>query len=130
MTGSVNQRGEVQPIGGVNEKIEGYFEVCKVLGFTGEQGVIIPESNVRHLMLKDEVVNAVRDGSFHVWAVKTVDEGIEALTGMPAGEQQEDGKFPAGTLNYLVDERLRKMAQGLKDFGAPEEKPGSEKKAA
>ena len=130
VTGSVNQRGEVQPIGGVNEKIEGYFEVCKVLGLTGEQGVIIPESNVRHLMLKDEVVNAVRDGRFHVWAVKTVDEGIEALTGMPAGVQQEDGKFPAGTLNYLVDERLRKMAQGLKEFTAPEEKPGSEKKAA
>jgi predicted ATP-dependent protease len=130
VTGSVNQRGEVQPIGGVNEKVEGYFEVCKALGLTGEQGVIIPESNVRHLMLKDEVVNAVRDGRFHVWAVKTVDEGIEALTGMPAGEQQEDGKFPAGTLNYLVDEKLRKMAQGLKEFAAPEEKPGSDKKAA
>lgn len=120
VTGSVNQRGEVQPIGGVNEKVEGYFEVCKVLGLTGEQGVIIPESNVRHLMLKDEVVHAVRDGRFHIWAVKTIDEGMEVLTGMPAGEQQEDGKFPPGTLNYLADEKLRKMAQGLKEFAAPE----------
>jgi predicted ATP-dependent protease len=90
------------------------------LGFTGEQGVIIPESNVRHLMLKDEVVNAVRDGRFHLWAVKTIDEGLEVLTGMTAGEQQEDGKFPPGTLNYLADEKLRKMAQGLKEFAAPE----------
>jgi predicted ATP-dependent protease len=128
VTGSVNQRGEIQAIGGVNEKVEGYYEVCKTLGLTGEQGVVMPEANVRHLMLKDEVVHAVRDGRFHVWAVKTVDEGIEALTGIPAGERQEDGKFPSGTLNFLVDERLRKMAKGLKEFSAQEEPPEGGKK--
>jgi predicted ATP-dependent protease len=93
VTGSINQRGEVQAIGGVNEKIEGYYEVCKVRGLTGEQGVLIPESNIQNLMLKEEVVDAIREGKFHIYAVKTVDEGIEVLTGMKAGSRLPDGSF-------------------------------------
>jgi predicted ATP-dependent protease len=117
VTGSVNQRGEVQAIGGVNEKVEGYFEVCKVKGLTGEQGVMIPESNVRHLMLKDEVVRAVSEGKFHIWAVEKIDAGIEILTGVPAGERGQDGGYPKGTVNYQVNERLKAIAKGLKEFG-------------
>ena len=117
VTGSVNQRGEVQAIGGVNEKVEGYFAVCKVKGLTREQGVMIPESNVRHLMLRDEVVSAVREGSFHIWAVDDIEAGIELLTGVPAGSRQADGRYPKGTINGLADERLREMARGLREFG-------------
>ncbi|MFA5393437.1 MAG: ATP-binding protein [Candidatus Ratteibacteria bacterium] len=109
VTGSVNQKGEVQPIGGVNEKVEGFFEVCKIKGFTGEQGVIIPRTNVKNLMLKEEVVEAVAAGKFHVWAVTNVDEGIEILTGTPAGEQRPNGTFPASSINGLVAKRLVKL---------------------
>ncbi|HEX9860287.1 MAG TPA: AAA family ATPase [Nitrospirota bacterium] len=126
VTGSVNQFGEVQAIGGANEKVEGHFEVCKALGLTGEQGVMLPSSNVRHLMLKDEVVEAVRAGKFHIWAADSIDGGIEALTGVPAGERQPDGKFPEGTVNYLVDEKLKSLAEGMKEFGKPK---GGEKGA-
>jgi len=122
VTGSVNQRGEVQAIGGVNEKVEGYFAVCKELGLTGEQGVMVPESNVRHLMLKDEVVEAVKSGRFHLWAVKDIDGGIEVLTGVPAGERQPDGTYPKDTVNCLVDERLKGLAKGLKEFGEKKHK--------
>lgn len=122
VTGSINQRGEVQAIGGANEKIEGFYEVCKARGLTGEQGVLIPESNVPHLMLKEEVVEAVREGTFHVWPVRTVDEGIEVLTGVEAGERTKDGVFPEGTVNGLADRRLRELAEKLKRFGK-EEKP-------
>jgi predicted ATP-dependent protease len=87
VTGSVNQRGEFQAIGGVNHKIEGFFKVCKAKGFTGNQGVLIPESNIPHLMFKEEVVKAVEEGTFHIYAVKTIDEGIEILTGVPAGKK-------------------------------------------
>jgi len=120
VTGSVNQGGVVQPIGGVNEKVEGYYATCKALGLTGEQGVMIPESNVRHLMLKEEVVQAVREGRFHVWAVGTIDSGIELLTGVPAGERRPDGTYPEGTVNRLVDEKLKKLAKGLSEFGKKE----------
>jgi len=120
VTGSVNQKGEVQAIGGVNEKIEGFYAVCKAKGLTGVQGVIVPKSNVQNLMLKEEVVEAVRDGQFHVWAVKTVDEGIEILTGVQAGQRQEDGTFEEETVNKLVDERLRTMAERMKEFGRSE----------
>jgi len=120
ITGSVNQKGEIQPIGGVNRKIEGFFEVCKAKGVNGSQGVIIPHQNVRHLMLEEEVIQAVRDGKFHVWPVKTVDEGIEILTGVLAGEPSDDGGYPEGTVHYLVDRRLREMAETAKEFGAPE----------
>ena len=116
VTGSVNQKGEVQAIGGVNEKIEGFFEVCKAKSFTGKQGVIIPESNVQNLMLKEEIVEAVREGKFHVYSVKTIDEGIEILTGVKAGERQKDGAFGEGTVNYRVDKRLRQMAAKLREF--------------
>lgn len=120
VTGSVNQLGRVQPIGGVNYKIEGFFAVCKAKGLTGDQGVMIPKSNERHLMLSDEVVAAVRDGRFHIWSVETIDEGIEILTGMPAGERKEDGSWPEDTVNGLVDRRLREMLKQMKKFGASE----------
>jgi len=116
VTGSVNQKGEIQAIGGVNEKIEGFFEVCKAKGFTGKQGVMIPESNVQNLMLKEEIVEAVKEGKFHVYSVKTVDEGIEILTGVKAGERQKDGAFEEATVNYSVDKRLRGMAERLREF--------------
>lgn len=117
VTGSVNQLGEVQAIGGVNEKIEGHYEVCKALGLTGEQGVMVPESNVRHLMLKEEVVDGVKDGRFHIWAVSNIDGGMEVLTGVPAGVRADGGSYPEGSVNYLVDRRLRKLAEGMKEFG-------------
>ena len=116
VTGSVNQRGEVQAIGGVNFKIEGFFDVCKAKGLTGEHGVLIPESNVQHLMLKEEVVQAVKEGKFHIYPVKTIDEGIEILTGVKAGERKPDGTYEEGTINYLVDKRLKEMAEKMKEF--------------
>ena len=122
VTGSVNQKGEVQAIGGVNEKIEGFFEICRISGLHGEQGVIIPESNVVNLMLKQEVVEAVNQHTFHIWAVKTIDEGIEILTGVPAGNKQEDGGFEEGSVNDRVDRRLKQMAEILLEFGKDKEK--------
>lgn len=116
VTGSVNQKGEVQAIGGVNEKIEGFFEVCKTKGLTGQQGVMIPESNVQNLMLKEEVVDAVRAGQFNIYSVKTIDEGIEVLTGTKAGQRRPDGTFEEGTVNYLVDKQLQIMADKLKEY--------------
>ena len=127
VTGSVNQKGEIQPIGGVNHKIEGFFRVCRAKGLNGEQGVLIPAGNLENLMLHEEVVEAVRQGKFHVYAAKSIDEGIEILTGTPAGERQADGSYPEGTINYLVDKRLRDIAEGLKKFAEPKE---TEKKEA
>ncbi len=126
VTGSVNQRGEVQAIGGANEKIEGFFEICKLQGLTGEQGVMIPASNVQHLMLREDVIEAVRQGQFHIWAVKTIDEGIEILTGVPAGERSRDGTFKKGTVNYRVQQRLKELAECLQELpeGAPPKKRG------
>jgi lon-related putative ATP-dependent protease len=113
VTGSVNQKGEVQAIGGVNEKIEGFFDVCSLMpgGLSGEQGVLIPRANVRHLMLRRDVVEAVQAGRFHIYAVSTIDEGIELLTGVPAGVRGEDGEFPQGTVNRRVEDRLRLFAE-------------------
>jgi lon-related putative ATP-dependent protease len=116
VTGSVNQKGEVQAIGGVNFKIEGFFNVCKAVGLNGEQGVLIPESNVMNLMLKDEVLEASRKGQFHIWPVHTIEEGIEVLTGVPAGELQPDGQYPDGTIFGLVNKRLTQMADTLLKF--------------
>jgi lon-related putative ATP-dependent protease len=116
VTGSVNQKGEVQAIGGVNEKIEGFFEVCKLQGLTGQQGVMIPESNVQNLMLKEEVLEAVKADKFNIYSVKTIDEGIEFLTGTKAGERREDGTFEEGTINYLVNKQLAEMADKLKEY--------------
>jgi predicted ATP-dependent protease len=120
-TGSVNQRGEVQPIGGATEKIEGYFGVCQVQGLTGEQGVMVPESNARHLMLREDVVAAVAAGQFHIWPVRTIDEGIAILTGVPAGEANDAGEYPPGTVHYLVQNRLHELAEDLKHFGQDED---------
>jgi lon-related putative ATP-dependent protease len=117
VTGSVNQRGEVQAIGGVNEKIEGFFEVCKAKGLKGDESVMIPKSNVQDLMLKEEVVKAVKDGRFHIYAVSSIDEGIEVLTGVKAGERRKDGSFELNTVNDKVDRRLKQMAETLTRFG-------------
>jgi lon-related putative ATP-dependent protease len=114
ITGSINQKGEVQPIGGVNEKIEGFFGVCNNRGLTGEQGVIIPRLNVKNLMLKKEVIEAARQGKFHVYAVSTVNEALELLTSIPAGERNEAGAWPEGTVNFLVEKRLKEMSRKLK----------------
>ncbi|MDY7033331.1 MAG: ATP-binding protein, partial [Thermodesulfobacteriota bacterium] len=121
VTGSVNQKGEIQPIGGVNQKIEGFFDICNAKGLTGDQGVIIPFQNVGNLMLREDVVEAVRNGSFSVYAVKTIDDGMEILTGVPAGKKGKNGNYPKGSLHYLVDKRLKEMAEGLKGFQASEE---------
>ena len=110
VTGSINQKGYIQPIGGVNEKIEGFYQTCKLRGFNGEQGVIIPVQNVRNLHLSDEIIDSVRKGKFHVYAVSTIDEGIEILTGVPAGKKDRNGKFPLGTINYLAYEKLKKFS--------------------
>jgi len=120
VTGSVNQKGEVQAIGGVNEKIEGFFEVCKLKGLTGKQGVMIPESNVQNLMLKEEVVEAAKAGKFNIYSAKTIDEGIEFLTGKKAGQRLSDGTFEEDTVNYLVDKQLREMSNKLNQYGPPE----------
>jgi len=107
MTGSVNQKGEIQPIGGVTEKIEGFFNVCKIKGLTGEQGVMIPEQNVDELALNDEVIEAIRQGQFHIYTAQTIDQGIEILTDIPAGECQADGTYPVGSIHYLVNKQLQ-----------------------
>jgi lon-related putative ATP-dependent protease len=110
VTGSVNQKGQIQPIGGVNHKIAGFFDVCRHAGLTGDQGVIIPERNVVHLMLREDIVEAIREGRFHVYAVENVDQGMEILTGLPAGEPAADGRYPAGTVNARVDRTLADLA--------------------
>ncbi len=109
VTGSVNQKGEIQPIGGVNEKIEGFYEVCKQKGLTGNQAVMIPKKNVKNLMLKNEVVEAVREGKFHIYGIEHINEGIKILTGYEAGLMDENGEYPEGTLNYLIMKNLEKM---------------------
>ncbi|MBD3293661.1 MAG: AAA family ATPase, partial [Armatimonadia bacterium] len=116
VTGSVNQHGEIQAIGGVNEKIEGFFHTCELDGLTGEQGVVIPEANVRNLMLRPEVVGAVEAGDFHVYAVSTVDEAIELLTGLPMGEVDEEGEFTEGSVGAAVQTRLTELARRHKKF--------------
>jgi len=116
VTGSVNQKGEVQAIGGVNEKIEGFYEVCKANELNSNQGVVIPASNVENLMLKEEVVEAIKTGKFHIYPVKTIDEGIEILTGVKAGERMVDGTYEEGTINYLVQKRVIEMAERIKEY--------------
>ncbi|HEY4666218.1 MAG TPA: S16 family serine protease, partial [Anaerolineales bacterium] len=111
VTGSINQHGRVQSIGAVNEKIEGFFDICKFRGLTGEHGVLIPASNVEQLMLKDEVLQAVAEGKFHVYPIETVDQGIEMLTGMPAGEPDAEGNYPEQSINGKVQARLTHWAE-------------------
>lgn len=114
VTGSVNQKGEIQPIGGANDKIEGFFQICKMRGLNGSHGVIIPRQNVHNLNLSAEVIESVKSGLFHIYAISTIEEGIELLTGVPAGKKDENGNFPAGTINYLAYQRLKKYADASK----------------
>lgn len=111
VTGSVNQKGEIQPIGGVNDKIEGFYQVCKMRGLDGSNGVIIPIQNVQNLSLSDEIIDAVKNKKFHIYSISTIDEGIEILTGVPAGKRDVNGNFPAGSINYLAYQKLKKYAQ-------------------
>ncbi len=116
VTGSVNQRGEVQAIGGVNEKIEGFFDVCRARGLNEQQGVLIPKSNVQHLMLREDVVEAVKHGQFAIYPIGTIDEGIEILTGVKAGERGPEGRFAAGTINRLVEDKVKSFAERARGF--------------
>lgn len=126
VTGSVNQHGEVQAIGGVNEKIEGFYKTCKHKGLTGDQGVLIPQSNVDNLVLRNEVIEAVEEGTFHIYPVETIDEGIAILTGKDAGERQEDGTYPEGTVNWAVQQRLHELAEKVRDYSSGENGPEAE----
>ncbi len=117
VTGSVNQHGEVQAIGGVNEKIEGFFDICSARGLTGKQGVLIPQANVQHLMLRQDVIEACAAGRFAVYPVSTIDEGIALLTGRAAGERGADGNYPPDSINRRVEERLRAFANIRRNFG-------------
>ncbi len=121
VTGSVSQKGEIQPVGGVTKKIEAFYDICKRKGLNGKQGVIIPEKNVKHLMLKKEIIDSVKEGKFHIWPISKVEEGIEILTGMKAGELQPDGTYPEGTLFRKVDDRLKEFARIVSEFGKEEE---------
>jgi len=127
VTGSVNQKGELQPIGGANQKIEGFFQICKAMGLNNEQGVLIPSSNLKNLMLREEVVDAVRKGQFHIYAAYTIDEGIEILTGVKAGKRRANGTYTSGTVNDLVDKRLKRIAEGLKGFSSENNEKGKTK---
>ena len=118
VTGSVNQNGEVQAIGGVNEKIEGFFDVCAARGLTGDQGVLIPEANTPNLMLRPDVVEAARSGAFRIIPIKTIDQGMEALTGVVAGRRSRGGRFPEDSVNGRVEARLRAFAETQRRFGA------------
>jgi predicted ATP-dependent protease len=115
VTGSVNQNGEVQPIGGVNEKIEGFYDVCKAKGLTGKQGVMIPAKNIEDLMLKQEIVDVVKKKKFHIYPVTTIDQGIEILTGVKAGKKTKTG-YEKGSINYLVEKKLKEYAAKMKGF--------------
>ena len=116
LTGSVNQHGQVQAIGGVNEKIEGFFDVCKKKGLTGTQAVLIPQSNVKHLMLRHDVVDAVEEGKFQIYPIESVDQAIEMLTGLKAGELNKQNKYPKGSVNYKVTTKLEEYAEIRHEF--------------
>jgi predicted ATP-dependent protease len=124
VTGSVNQHGIVQAIGGVNEKIEGFFDVCHARGLTGSQGVLIPEANVQHLMLREDVVEACSEGRFAVYAAQTIDDGIALLTGQPAGRRGSDGQYPMGSVNRLAEDRLKQFAKIRKETGGERSEAG------
>jgi len=109
----MDQTGDVQPVGGINEKIEGFFDLCRLTGLDGTQGVIIPEKNVKHLMLKKDVIDAVRNGTFSLYSIRNVDEGLKIMTGREVGEPEEDGTYPEGTINSLVVRRLTEIAESM-----------------
>jgi predicted ATP-dependent protease len=117
ITGSINQKGEVQPIGGINVKVEGFHDLCRAAGFTGSQGVILPARNIKNLMLREDVVQSVADGKFHVYQVSSVDEALELLTGVPSGERAEDGSYPEGAVHNLIDKKLTEMAETMRHAG-------------
>jgi len=117
----VNQKGEIQPIGGAKEKVEGFYEVCKEQGLTGEQGVILPEDNVDNLMLNDEVIESVESGEFHIYPVNTVSEGLEILTDTPAGAELKDGEYEEGTVFARADEKIRQIHEALNSNGEEED---------
>lgn len=119
VTGSINQRGDVQPVGAINEKIEGFFDVCRARGLTGQEGVIIPSANIRHLMLRQDVIDAVTAGAFHIHAIRTADQGMEIVTGLPAGERDAAGAFPDGSLNQRIERRLIALATQARSFKTP-----------
>lgn len=123
VTGSVNQHGEIQPVGGVTRKVEGFFSCCKLKGLTGTQGVIIPRRNLHNLVLRDEVIEAVRRGEFHIYAIDHIEEGLEILTGLPAGEPREDGSYPEGTVNHAVARGLERLSRAWKEHGEREAEP-------
>jgi predicted ATP-dependent protease len=125
VTGSVDQHGAVQAVGGVTTKVEGFFAICQERGLTGREGVMVPAANATSLMLSDEVVAAAGEGRFHVWSVSTVDEGIEILTGRPAGLRGPDGTYPEGSVHRLVEDRLRAFAERQRELGAPHD-PGDD----
>jgi ATP-dependent Lon protease len=125
VTGSVNQKGEIQPIGGVNEKIEGFFDVCRARGLTGKQGVMIPHLNLGDLMLKKDVVQAVKEKKFHIYPVQTIDQGIEILTGVEGGERLGNGQFKKGTVSFLVDQKLRDLGTKIREFESGKEEEGA-----
>lgn len=127
VTGSVNQHGQVQAIGGVNEKIEGFFEICQARGLTGDQGVLIPKANVKHLMLNQDVIDAVAEGKFHVYPIETIAQGIEVLTGIEAGEKDKEGRYPEGSINQMVVTRLEEMAETQRAFNRPPEEKEQDK---
>ncbi len=127
VTGSVNQLGQVQAIGGVNEKIEGFFDVCQARGLTGEQGVLIPQANIRHLMLRKDIVKACDEGKFGIFAISTIDQGIEVLTGISAGTRDEEGNFPENTINHMVEAQLINFATRQRDFNKTEKKNNTPK---
>jgi len=124
VTGAVNQRGQVQAIGGANEKIEGFFDICRKRGLTGTQGVLIPSANVQHLMLRRDVIEACAAGKFSIYLITTIDEGIELLTGRPAGERASDGLYPSQSINRLVEDRLHEFARIRQSFGRELSSPG------
>jgi len=121
VTGAINQKGELQPVGAINEKIEGFFEVCRQAGFSGEQGVIIPKSNIENLMLKQKVVQTIKEGKFHIWPITNIDEGIEILTGHPAGKRLKDGSFTKKSIHYLVDRRIDELNKNIKQNANPKD---------
>jgi len=122
----MDQNGDVQPMGGVNEKIEGFFDLCRARGLDGSHGVIIPRKNVKNLMIKKEVVDAVKDGKFSIYPIDRVEEGLEIFTGMPAGLVKDDGTYPEGTINYLVSKRLEELSEAMKEKKNEEKKEKEE----
>jgi predicted ATP-dependent protease len=121
VTGAINQKGELQAVGAINEKIEGFFEVCSQSGLSGEQGVIIPKSNIENLMLKPNIVQTIKEGKFQIWAIETIDEGIEILTGRPAGKLLKNGSYTKNSVHYLVDQRIVQLNKNINQKGSIKE---------